>query len=87
MATARRAREVRGLPLWLLREYLIEAGGRAVADDRVEGAGWSARLVQLEDYRLGSLSVGQVRIELEGTAAGLDAIEAHLAPKLVRAGG
>lgn len=79
--------EVRGVPLWLLREYLVEGGGRAVGDDRVEGEGWSARLVQLEDYRIGHLSVGQVRIELDGTPEGLRAVDAFLAPKLLRGGG
>jgi len=80
-------REVRGIPLWLLREYLVEGGGRATGEDRVDGEGWTARLVQLDDYKIGNLSVGQVRIELEGTPEGLRAVDAFLAPKLLRGGG
>lgn len=82
-----RAKDIRGIPLWLLREYLVEAGGRAVAPDAVAGEGWTARLVQLEDFRIGSLSVGEVRIELEGESTTLDALEARLGGKLLRGGG
>ena len=64
-------REIRALPIWLLREYLEGAGGRSLDDGAVEGPGWIARLTQIEDYRIGSLAVGQVRLE----------------PKLLRAGG
>jgi hypothetical protein len=82
-----RTRDVRGIPLWLLREYLVEAGGQAGGADAVRGDGWTARLRQIEDYRIGNLSVGQVRVELEGRAEALDALEARLAPKLLRGGG
>lgn len=85
-ATDRRVQEVRGIPLWLLREYLVEAGGRAT-DDGATGEGWTARLREIEDYRIGGLRVGQVRVEVEGTAEALDALEARLAPKLLRGGG
>ncbi|MFQ5844192.1 MAG: DUF1952 domain-containing protein, partial [Planctomycetota bacterium] len=80
-------REVRGIPLWLLREYLEEAGGRRAGDDRVVGDGWSARLTQLDDHRVGSLRVGQVRIELDGEAEPMARLRAFLDPKLLRAGG
>lgn len=83
---ARRRQVVRGIPLWLLREYLVEAGGRTDGD-RVAGEGWTARLRQAEDYRIGNLRVGQVRIELEGATDVLDAVETRLAPKLLRSGG
>jgi len=84
---ARRSQDVRGIPLWLLREYLVEAGGRTEGPDRIAGARWTARLSELEDYRIGSLRVGQVRVELEGAPEVLDAVEARLAPKLLRGGG
>jgi molybdopterin synthase sulfur carrier subunit len=82
-----RTRDVRGIPLWLLREYLVESGGRASGPDSVAGEGWTARLTQIEDYRIGHLSVGEVRMELEGDAGTLDALEARLAPRLLRGGG
>lgn len=78
---------MRGIPLWLLRAYLVEAGGRPEGEDRVAGEGWTARLRQIEDYRIGNLRVGQVRVELEGAPDVLDAVETRLAPKLLRGGG
>jgi len=81
-------REVRGIPLWLMREYLVEDGGRAESDELVVGDGWSVRLEQLDDFRIGSLCVGQIRIEMRGdTEADLARIRAILEPKLLRAGG
>jgi hypothetical protein len=80
-------RDVRGIPLWLLREYLVEIGGQAGQDGWVRGPGWQARLEQMEDFRLGSLAVGQVRIEIGGEAAALAAVAPLLDKKLVRAGG
>ena len=35
--TATWTRAVRAVPLWLLREYLVELGGRAESDDTVVG--------------------------------------------------
>lgn len=87
MAMALYMREVRGIPLWLLREYLVEAGGESLDDDRVEGKGWSAVLTQLEDFQVGSLKVGQVRLEVEGEPEPMARMEAFLEQKLLRAGG
>jgi Domain of unknown function (DUF1952) len=83
---ARRVHDVRAIPLWLLREYLVEAGGRA-EEGAVVGPRWRATLRELPDYRIGHLSVGEVRMELEGEDDALDAVEALLAPKLLRGGG
>ena len=81
------SREVRGIPLWLLREYLVELGGKAKSDYAVAGNGWRVDLVQIEDYTIGSLSVGQVRLDFSGDEAALARILDLLEPKLVRAGG
>jgi hypothetical protein len=83
----RRSRDVCGIPLWLLRAYLVEAGGRETGAAEVSGEGWKATLVELADHRIGGLAVGQVRVELEGTEDVLDALEARLAPKFLRGGG
>ncbi|HEX5136181.1 MAG TPA: DUF1952 domain-containing protein [Planctomycetota bacterium] len=83
---ARRVHDVRAIPLWLLREYLVDAGGRAEGG-RIVGPRWRATLTELEDYRIGGLAVGQVRLELEGDEDALDAVDAQLAPKLLRGGG
>ena len=68
-------REMRGIPLFLLREYLEELGGTATSEDRVEGPGWQAHLERMQPFRLGSLSVGQTRVILE--------IEDHLADEFM----
>jgi hypothetical protein len=83
----RLSREVRGIPLWLMRAYLEEAGGEHVGGNRVAGDGWAVQLTQLDDFRVGSLSVGQIRVELEATRAGMDRILPELEKKLLRAGG
>jgi hypothetical protein len=84
---AAETRETRGIPLWLLREYLEEGGGRATDDHRVVGDGWEVRLTQIEDFVVGSLHVGQVRVDIDGSDAGVAQVLAFLEPKLVRAGG
>lgn len=58
-------REIRGIPFFLLREYLEELGGTATRDDRVEGPGWRAELERMEPFRIGSLAVGQTKLILE----------------------
>jgi len=84
---ASETRETRGIPLWLLREYLEEGGGRAADDHRVVGDGWEVRLTQIEDFAVGSLRVGQVRMDVEGSDDGVARVLAFLDPKLIRAGG
>jgi hypothetical protein len=84
---ASETRETRGIPLWLLREYLEEHGGRAAGGDRVVGDGWEVRLTQLEDFAVGSLRVGRVRVDIDGRDAAVARVLAFLEPKLVRAGG
>ena len=77
-------REVRGIPLWLIREYLEELGGTAKDDCNVSGEGWTAQLEQIEDFQIGSLVIGQVRVVLEGDVTEL---VIGLDDKLLRAGG
>jgi hypothetical protein len=80
-------REMRGLPLWLLKIYLCEVGGHEVGDDRVEGPGWSAQVAQMEDFQVGAVRVGQVRLCLEVEDSIFEGFIAALEKKLLRAGG
>ncbi len=80
-------RDIRGVPLWLLREYLLELGGCPSPDGGVFGEGWRARLHALEDYRLGSLRVAQVAVELEALPDVWERLRPSLEEKLMRAGG
>jgi hypothetical protein len=84
---------LRGIPRWLLRRYLEDLGGRAEAEyglseeDRLHGDGWTVTLVQIEDYRIGSLSSGQVRVTVTGEPAAVTALLEALEPRLFRGGG
>jgi hypothetical protein len=78
---------LRGIPLWLLREYLQELGGAAAEDGSVSGPGWLARLEQAEDFRIGPLGIGQVRLQIEASAESWQALRPALEKKLLRAGG
>ncbi|MCS6909044.1 MAG: DUF1952 domain-containing protein [Anaerolineales bacterium] len=57
--------DIRDIPLWLLREDLLEMGGTATVEDEITGKGWRVRPTPLEPFRLGLLEVGQVRLEIE----------------------
>ncbi|MBI3165872.1 MAG: DUF1952 domain-containing protein [Chloroflexi bacterium] len=64
-------REMRGIPFFLLKEYLQEMGGVEIEENIIQGEGWTVRLEKMEPFRFHSLSVGQTRlsIELEDDAA------------------
>jgi hypothetical protein len=84
---------LRGIPRWLLRQYLEDLGGRAESayglpeEDRLHGDDWTATLVQIEDYRIGSLSSGQVQVTVTGEPATVTALLEALEPRLFRGGG
>lgn len=80
-------RELRSLPTWLLREYLEELGGQVTADDCITGPGWQARIIKMEDFSIGSLSVGQIRLEWQGNDLAYQTVWPQLEQKLARAGG
>lgn len=75
------------MPIWLLRDYLVELGGCSTSNELVTGDGWQAHLQQIEDYTIGSLRVGQVRLVWEGNDRALQEFWPNLEQKLARAGG
>ncbi|MHC4822172.1 MAG: DUF1952 domain-containing protein [Planctomycetota bacterium] len=79
--------EIRAVPLWLLRDYFVEAGGEADGEFVVRGPGWTVTLEEMDDHRVGSLSVGQVRVTMDGDADAVAALWAVMEPKLIRGGG
>ncbi len=80
-------RELRGIPLWLLKAYLVEIGGAELEPGVIQGSGWKIQLQQLADYQVGSIRVGQVRLDLEADPAVFPALNEALEKKLLRAGG
>lgn len=80
-------RELRGVPFWLVREYLEQLGGQIQTDGWLHGPGWSARLTEMEDYRIGSLRVARLQLELQGDAGSVERATQALDKRLLRAGG
>ena len=80
-------REIRGIPLWLLKTYLGELGGSEQEHDTVRGPGWQIYLTQMDDFQIGSIRVGQVKLDLEIEPAIMEAFTLALDQKLLRAGG
>lgn len=87
MAESPSERVLTGLPLWLLREYLVDAGGHADGERCVVGDGWAAALDDAPDHVVGSLRVGRVRLVLSGDPDALARTWRALEPRLIRAGG
>lgn len=78
--------QLHGIPLWLLREYLEELDGEAVAEDLVVGDGWQAKLEKMAPRQVGSLRVGIVQVTLEGSAEALEDLLPQFEKKTMRAG-
>jgi len=81
------SREICGIPLWLMQEYLLEMDGTLVEEGMVEGDGWKVQLTKIEDYQIGSLRVGQIRVDMSGDPEGFARLKVMIEPKLLRAGG
>ena len=75
-----------GIPLWLLREYLEELGGKADGESRVMGEGWTAEITKIEPNVVGSLRVGRVQLELQGDPDAIARLKPDLEKKTLRAG-
>jgi hypothetical protein len=80
-------REMRGIPLWLLREYLEEMGGTAINDNLIQADRWKVTLTKMEPFKLGALEVGQVLVEIEIDENHSDDFFRKFNLKTLRAGG
>ena len=80
-------REMRGIPYFLLKEYLQEMGGRLEGENFIRAEGWSVTLEKMEPFRIGSLSVGQTRLAIEIEDHLVDGFLAQFGKKTLRAGG
>lgn len=79
--------EMRGIPYFLLKEYLQEMGGTLVEENFIRGDGWSVRLARMEPFRLFSISVGQTRMIVEMEDHVVDDFTERFRKKTLRAGG
>lgn len=79
-------REMRGIPLFLLKEYLQEMGGMLEGENVVRAEGWSVTLERMEPFRLGSLAVGQTRLTIEIEDELVEGFLAQFGKKTLRAG-
>lgn len=78
--------QLHGIPLWLLREYLEELGGEAAQEDLVTGDGWQAKLEKKPPRQTGSLRVGIVQVDLEGTEEALNKLLPEFEKRTLRLG-
>ena len=83
---AKETREIRAIPLWLLREYLEELGGTADGEFRVVGPDWVVTLTQMEPFQIGSLRIGQVFFEMDAEPDVSARVQRLLDKKTMRAG-
>lgn len=81
------SREIRGIPFFLLKEYLQEMGGEVAQDDLIQSPGWIVHLHRMEPFRLGSLEVGQTRLKIRIEDNLVDDFFEQLNKKTLRAGG
>lgn len=79
--------EMRGIPYFLLKEYLQEMGGTLIEENFIQGEGWNVRLERMEPFRLFSISVGQTRLTVEMEDDVADDFIERFKKKTLRAGG
>ena len=80
-------RVIRGIPAWLMGEYLKELGAVDEGNGRYTTPSVTAAVQQIEDFVLVSLRVGQIRFVLEGEETAVDTLKTRLEVKLLRGGG
>lgn len=79
-------REIRGIPFFLLKEYLQEMGGTPEGENVICAEGWRVTLEKMEPFRIGSLSVGQTRLTIEIEEALEEEFFTRFGQKTLRAG-
>ncbi len=78
---------ITNIPLWLMEEYLQRMGAQRVGEEWQHPVGWRAQLHPAEDYQLGSLRVGRLRLRLYGDMDAIGRAEETLQVYLLRGGG
>ena len=76
-----------GIPLWLMKKYLADLGATEAEENVMVGDGWEATVRRTEPFKIGSLVVGRIEVELEGEPEVLDDLVEKLHWKTMRGGG
>lgn len=76
-----------GIPLWLMKEYLVDLGAVEVEENVMVADGWQAKVSKAKPNRIGSLVIGGATVEFSGDAAALDVMLKQLHWKTLRGGG
>ena len=76
-----------GVPVWLMKKYLVDLGARETAENRVATDQWQAVLRPSEPAKIGSLVVGRIEVELSGDQTAIAAMLEKLHWKTLRGGG
>ena len=76
-----------GVPLWLMKDYLAQLGGKEVTEDVMAGSGWRAELRKAARRSIGSLSVGGTTVVFSGERDDLGVLFERLHWKTLRGGG
>ena len=80
-------REYHGVPLWVLRDYLIDLDGKVISEACISGEGGSATFREGEPFPLGMLRLGTLHVDFEGDAPVLNRMLSTFDLKMLRAGG
>ncbi len=80
-------KQIFGVPLWLMKDYLADLGAVETEPGVMRGDGWRASLRKSEPYRIGSLVVGRIEVDFTGDEATLEQLLEKLHWKTMRGGG
>lgn len=76
-----------GVPLWQMKEYLLELGASETAVNVLAAERWQAVVSQGEPVKIGSLVVGRIEVEFSGDETAIAALLEKLHWKTLRGGG
>lgn len=80
-------REMRGIPYFLLVEYLEEMGGTQVEEGIIQAEDWTVHLEKMQPFKIGSLRVGQSRLTIFVEEEAEADFISQFSMKTLRAGG
>lgn len=76
-----------GVPLWLMKKYLVDLGATEVEENVMQTDEWTVKVAKGEPHRVGSLVVGRIDVELSGDPDVLEDLAEKLHWKTMRGGG